>query len=89
MHREDDAMQYVDMSCYFIIYLFILLLAYLTIHSFLHSLFFQSFNTSSSGVAEIGASGTVTKEISKKIVLLPIAPKFGTQEVNRFSQSPA
>ena len=45
--------------------------------------------TSSSGVAEIGASGTVTKEISQKIVLLPIAPKFGTQEVNRFSQSPA
>ena len=43
----------------------------------------------SSGVAEIGASGTVTKEISQKIVLLPIAPKFGTQEVNRFSQSPA
>ena len=41
------------------------------------------------GVAEIGASGTVTKEISQKIVLLPIAPKFGTQEVNRFSQSPA
>ena len=48
-----------------------------------------SLNTSSSGVAEIGASGTVTKEISQKIVLLPIAPKFGTQEVNRFSQSPA
>ena len=47
------------------------------------------FNPSSSGVAEIGASGTVTKEISQKIVLLPIAPKFGTQEVNRFSQSPA
>ena len=46
-------------------------------------------NPSSSGVAEIGASGTVTKEISQKIVLLPIAPKFGTQEVNRFSQSPA
>ena len=49
----------------------------------------SAFNTSSSGVAEIGASGTVTKEISQKIVLLPIAPKFGTQEVNRFSQSPA
>ena len=32
---------------------------------------------------------TVTKEISRKIVLLPIAPKFGTQEVNRISQSPA
>ena len=46
-------------------------------------------NSLSSGVAEIGASGTVTKEISQKIVLLPIAPKFGTQEVNRFSQSPA
>ena len=39
-------------------------------------------------VAEIGASGMVTKEISQKIVLLPVAPKFGTQEVNRFSQSP-
>ena len=24
-----------------------------------------------------------------KIALLPIAPKFGTKEVNRFSQSPA
>ena len=41
-------------------------------------------NSLSSGVAEMGASGTVTKEISQKIVLLPIAPKFGTQEVNRF-----
>ena len=48
-----------------------------------------AFNTSSSGVVEIGASGTVTKEIWQKIVLLPTAPKFGTQEVNRFSQSPA
>ena len=46
-------------------------------------------NSLSSGSPKIGASGTVTKEISKKIVLLPIAPKFGTQEVNRFSQSPA
>ena len=46
-------------------------------------------NSLSSGVAEIGASGTVTKEISQKIVLLPIAPKFGTQAVNRFCQSPA
>jgi len=46
-------------------------------------------NSLASGVADIRAWGTVTKEISQKIVLLPIAPKFGTQEVNRFSQSPA
>ena len=54
-----------------------------------HPVLAVEFELQSSGSPKIGASGTVTKEISKKIVLLPIAPKFGTQEVNRFSQSPA
>ena len=46
-------------------------------------------NSLSSGSPKIGGRGPVTKEILQKIVLLPIAPKLGTQEVNRFSQSPA
>ena len=41
-----------------------------------------------SGVADIGASGPMRSQNSLKIALLPIAPKFRTKEVNRFSQSP-
>ena len=29
---------------------------------------------------------SITQKISQKIALLPIAPKFGLQKVNRFSQ---
>ena len=43
----------------------------------------------SSGVAEMGAWGPMPLTHSQKIALLPIAPKFGTKEVNRFSQSQA
>ena len=43
----------------------------------------------SSGVADIGASGTMRSPPSQNIALLPIAPKFGTKEVNIFSQSQA
>ena len=46
-------------------------------------------NLLSSGVAEIGARGSMRSAPSQKIALLPIAPKFGTKEVNRFSQSQA
>ena len=35
MHREDDVMQYVDMSCYVIIYYFIHSVACLLDHSFI------------------------------------------------------
>ena len=43
-------------------------------------------NSSSSAPGKIGKK---PEKDSQKIALLPIAPKFGTKEVNRFSQSPA
>ena len=36
---------------------------------------------------QIGAWGSMTLAPSQKIALLPIAPKFGTKEASRFSQS--
>ena len=46
-------------------------------------------NSSSSAPGKIGLPRPKPEKNSQKIALLPIAPKFGTTEVNRFSQSPA
>ena len=43
----------------------------------------------SSAPGKIGLPRPKPEKDSQKIALLPIAPKFGTKEVNRFSQSPA
>ena len=45
--------------------------------------------SSSSAPGKIGLPRPKPEKYSQKIALLPIAPKFGTKEVNRFSQSPA
>ena len=43
----------------------------------------------SSAPGKVGLPNPKPEKDSQKIALLPIAPKFGTKEVNRFSQSPA
>ena len=43
----------------------------------------------SSAPGKIGLPRPKPERYSQKIALLPIAPKFGTKEINRFSQSPA
>ena len=45
--------------------------------------------SSSSALGKIGLPRPKPEKYSQKIALFPIAPKFGTKEVYRFSQSPA